>query len=67
MENKMNYEKGAQFFLMGQFGALSAITWITNDMKEKHDKQMAEHSRHIAENSKELKELRDRIDKRWWY
>ena len=41
----MTWEKGsafAQCFLMGQFGALSAITWITNDIRTKHDTQIDE-------------------------
>ena len=66
----MTWEKGiafAQCFLMGQFGALSSITWITNDMREKHDtaleKMKQEHDRQIAEQSRRLEELRGRL---WW-
>lgn len=55
----MGWEKGsafAQCFLMGQFGALSAITWITNDMRQAHDKQ-------IKDMETQIKELNDRVKK----
>ena len=67
----MGWEKGASFaqcFLMGQFGALSAITWITNDMRDKHDIQMKilkqDNDRQIAELNNKMEELSKR---RWWY